>query len=95
MACVYIVKHKDSENFYIGSTCNFSRRYREHERLSNGGGSKKQKRFYDFIRDNGGFYNFDMKVLCKCNNFNQYEMEQYYISKYKPTLNTDIVIFSI
>jgi len=85
---IYIIKHKHSDNAYVGSTDNFNSRYRSHERRSNFG-TDGQKRLYGFIRDNGGFYDFDMDIICKCSKEDRYKIEQHYIDTLQPTLNTD------
>jgi len=43
---------------------------------------------YKFIRANGGWSNFCMEELCKCDVERLHQVEQEYIDKYKPSLNS-------
>ncbi len=81
-------------DFYIGSTTNLYSRKTSHKSDCN---NKKRKHYnrkvYKFIRENGGFENWDFIILenYKCKNkkeLNKKEAE--YIKKLKPTLNKEL-----
>ncbi|MCP4971935.1 MAG: GIY-YIG nuclease family protein [Arcobacter sp.] len=88
MACIYIIRHKESNNSYIGSTTDFNKRILKHKSdCFNVNGNGFQKKLYQFIRDNGGWDNFDMVKICDCEKKERKIMEQENIDKIKPTLN--------
>ena len=61
VCCVYKIQHKldfDGEDFYIGSTKNFHRRKGEHKFKC----KDSNIPLYKYIRDNGGFYNFEITI---------------------------------
>ena len=88
MACVYIIRHKESDNSYIGSTKDFNRRMKDHIiSLVNENMSNYTHPVYQFIRDNGGWDNFDMVKICDCDEDERVKMEQYHMDFVKPTLN--------
>ena len=60
-ACIYKIKCKDPliTEFYIGSTRNFKQRGYQHKANS----KKSNFKVYEFIRSNGGWDNFDMKLI--------------------------------
>lgn len=61
----------DITDIYIGSTCNFNRRKTEHKSICNNSEDKKYNLFvYQYIRDHGGFDNWNMLLIEKysCNN---------------------------
>ena len=62
MNCIY--KIYLNEDVYVGSTNNFNRRMMEHKRKYNDPNSKAYNRaVYQFIRDNGGWDNFNKEVI--------------------------------
>ena len=76
------------EEIYIGSTCNFSRRKSCHKHNSNNVNYKLK--VYQFIRDNGGFENWNMFQLETKSVEDKREkesLEREWIEKLKPTLN--------
>ena len=88
MACVYIIRHKESDNSYIGSTTDFDKRVIKHKSdYKNIKGHGFQRKVYEFIRDNGGWDNFDMVKICDCEKEERYIKEQEHMDKMKPTLN--------
>ena len=88
MSCIYIVKHKDSDEFYVGGTKDFQKRKYEHKSDYNNENRKCYNRYiYEFIRNNGGWERFDMWKIDCCDEKKQREKEQEYIDKLKPTLN--------
>jgi len=89
MACVYIIRHNESDNCYIGSTKDFEKRKIQHERKWDKGTNKNYiKMLYQFISDNGGFDNFTIEKLYDLKDGeNKYEKEQEYMDMYKPSLN--------
>jgi len=83
---------KDSSQFYIGSTINYSRRKSHHKKnVTNKRGKRYWTRLYVYIRNNGGWINFCMEELVN-QEFNSLKdlhiFEQNYIINYKPTLNS-------
>ena len=76
---------------YIGSTTNKNRRKQQHKENSNGQNINKcNYPVYQFIRENGGFENWDMIILEEypCESKIQLcQREREWIEKMKPTLN--------
>jgi hypothetical protein len=83
-----VCKDENITDIYIGSTCRKLK-----ERISshfNAFNNNKNYKVYEFIRKNGGFENFDFKILNEIEYFDksmQLKQEQAYINCYKPTLN--------
>tara|TARA_R110000751_G_scaffold247513_1_gene347318 strand:- start:44 stop:565 length:522 start_codon:yes stop_codon:yes gene_type:complete len=79
------------EEIYIGSTTNFRRRKTEHKRDSNTINRRGYNRnVYKFIRDNGGWDNWDMILIAKVNCNDKMELrqkEREFMEEYKPFLN--------
>ena len=89
MACIYIIRHKNSNDCYIGSTKDFDKRKIDHKnniRYENQ--PKYYIKLYVFIRENGGWDNFDMVKICDCEENDRIKMEQYHMDFIKPSLNT-------
>ena len=79
------------DDIYIGSTLNLNSRCNSHIMASL---NKKQKNYYNklytFIRDSGGYENWEMQVikLYKCETQRElHKEEQKYIDELKPSLN--------
>jgi hypothetical protein len=75
------------KDIYVGSTCNFTRRKARHKCNCNGQDNSK---VYKFIRENGGWDNWDMIMIeeYKCENKRQKDQrERYWIDELKPSLN--------
>ena len=88
MSCIYIIKHKDSGEFYVGGTKDFQKRKYEHKCDYNNENRKCYNRpLYKFIRNNGGWERFDMLLIDCCDKKKQRQKEQEYMDKLKPTLN--------
>ena len=91
----YIYKIYDNNNkdeFYIGSTQNFSSRMSHHKKnVRNKVGKRYWCKVYQYIRANGGWDNFTCDVIeagtCDGTGFIK-QKEQYYIDLQKPTLNS-------
>ena len=92
---IYKIVHKDdvnNENIYIGSTTNFMRRLCNHKDCSqnekkNGYTDKK----YAYIRDKGGWGNFNMVEVERypCNDSNEARVrEEYWRCLFNSNLNT-------
>ena len=85
-------KNPDITECYIGSTKCFENRFSFHKTSTYNKNLHFYKyKLYQFIRDNGGWDNFDKEILeyYSCNNKKELKFkEQEYINKYKPTLNT-------
>ena len=79
------------EEIYIGSTTNFRRRKTEHKRDCNTINRQNYNcKVYQFIRDNGGWDNWDMILIAKVNCNDKMELrqkEREYMEEYKPSLN--------
>jgi len=90
---IYQIKHNDSDNCYIGSTCNFSSRKSHHKKNCTNKTKKSYwSRLYRFIRDNGGWGNFKMDIIesfpCNTNGCGKIR-EQYHIDLLSPSLNSN------
>jgi len=82
------------EDIYIGSTTHFTKRKHQHKYCCNNENDKKYNNYkYQFIRDNGGFNNWDM-ILIKdypTDSKRKLEMEERrIIDELKPSLNTQL-----
>ena len=82
------------EDIYIGSTANFRTRKYQHKISCNNTNSKEyNKKAYQFIRDNGGWENWDMILLEEVNVNSKLELhkkEREFIELLKPSLNIAI-----
>jgi len=92
-ACVYKIICKDLSiaDMYIGSTINFKNRGYLHKSCCVNKNNKAYNyKVYKFIRDNGGWENWEMIKICdvKClDNYDLCKTEGKYILSLKPTLN--------
>jgi hypothetical protein len=89
---IYKLCCKDTSinDIYIGSTCNFRARKAEHKYRLNKNNNRK---VYQFIRDNGGWDNWDMVMIQQEsveNKLQKEKLEREYIDELKPTLNSSI-----
>jgi hypothetical protein len=76
---------------YIGSTTNFNRRKQQHKSRCITENNKSY--VYHFIRNNGGWANFDMVEVEKCNVNDKHELhkrERYWIETLNSELNGQI-----
>ena len=82
------------EEIYIGSTCNFSRRKAGHKSDCNNENIRNYNlKVYKFIRDNGGFENWNMiqiEAKSVANKLEKGSLEREWIEKLKPSLNSNI-----
>ena len=77
-------KNNEIKDCYIGSTRNIKKRIKEHKSCCNNENSEKYNQYkYVYIRENGGFNNWDFKILCKCPKEDRYKMERWYIENCK------------
>lgn len=87
---------EDLKYFYIGSTNNFSSRKSHHKKnVNNKSGKSYWCKLYKFIREKGGWDNFNMVILYKHTFENKEDRkydEQCLINISNPTLNTSEVI---
>ena len=85
-------KNSNITDIYIGSTTNFKMRKYQHKNGCINENNKDYNNYkYQFIRDNGGFENFDMILIEKVNVDNKRDLEKIerkYIDELKPSLNT-------
>lgn len=92
-ACVYklVCKNPEIKDMYIGSTKNIHQRAYNHYLTSNNPTSKEyNKKSNVYIRENGGWDNFELIKLCDVEYTEIKELrkkEQEYIDTLKPTLN--------
>ena len=85
-------KNPDITECYIGSTKCFENRFSFHKTSTYNKNLHFYKyKLYQFIRENGGWDNFDREILeyYDCNNEEELKQkEQEYISRFEPKLNT-------
>ena len=96
IACIYKIKHKldcNDENIYIGSSCNFNKRKIQHKTsCNNESDTKYNLNIYKYMRDNGGYDNFEFSILRLCEDEDKaerHQLEQSFIDVHRPTLNTN------
>ena len=81
-----------NDKFYIGSTNNLNRRYRQHKYSCTKEGNKKYNLpLYKYIRNNGGWENCNFSIIeeiVTTDLLKQKEREQEIITKLNPTLNS-------
>jgi len=86
-------KDENIKNCYIGSSKCFEDRFYTHKSMCNIKYSKNYNLcLYQFIRENGGWDNFDREILeyYSCKDEEELKLkEQEYISRFKPKLNTN------
>ena len=93
---IYKICCKDTtiKDIYIGSTCNFIKRKYQHKSSCHNENTKKYNlKVYQFIRDNGGWFNWDMIQIKEfsCENKREKETEERkHIEELKSTLNSNI-----
>ena len=86
-------KNPNIENIYIGSTTNFKNRKNQHKSDCHNNNNQITYNLYkyEFIRDNGGFENWDMIMIEEfgCNSKKELELrERYWIEELKSDLNS-------
>ena len=82
----------ESENIYVGSTCNFIKRRYFHKKATceNENGPRYNIKLYKYIRDNGGWDEWEMIAVetYPCKSKRELEIrERYYIETLKANLN--------
>jgi len=93
---IYKICCKDPtiEDIYVGSTTNFIKRKAQHKKCCNKENDKSYRQYiYQFIRDNGGFDNWDMILIKEYSTDNKRNLEmeeRRIIDELKPTLNKNI-----
>jgi len=92
---IYKSVHKedyDNANIYIGSTTNFTKRKGQHKYCCNNEKDKKyNQKNYQSIRDNGGWYQWNMIEIEKypCNDRREAEAkEEYWRTHFNAVLNS-------
>ena len=87
-------KDTDIKEIYIGSTTNFRNRKSQHKSVCNNINEKGYNcKVYSFIREHGGFQNWDMILIetVSCNTkLELLKIERKYIEELKPSLNKEI-----
>ena len=90
---IYKLCCKDTsiEDIYVGSTCNFNRRKAQHKNCCNNENNKQyNQQVYQFIRDHGGFSNWNMIMIEQKaleNKLEKEKLEREFIERLKPSLN--------
>jgi len=89
--CVYSIQCLDEniKEFYIGSTDNLKKRINSHKCLYLK--NTDHRKLYTFIRENGGWDNWEINYIQKFKFLTDEELreyEQWYIDTYKPELNS-------
>jgi predicted GIY-YIG superfamily endonuclease len=93
---IYMIKCKDEniKDCYVGSTTNFKKRKRQHKCSCNNPNDKGYNyKVYKFIREHGGFDNWDFEIIVqqKCNDKQElYKIERWFIELYETTLNQSV-----
>lgn len=99
--CVYMIKCKDENisDCYVGSTINLCSRKKQHKSVCKTPENKSYNfKVYKFIRDNGGFDNFEFVVLKEVEVNNKVELKQHEAEQYellKPSLNCNNPLIQI
>ncbi len=92
-SCVYVIrcKNQDIKEIYIGSTCNFTNRKGGHKKcVCDTRQASYYSPVYKYIRNTGGWDNWEMLKLetCNCDSYEELCLrEKYYFDLLKPTLN--------
>lgn len=98
---VYMIKCKDENisDCYIGSTINLCSRKKQHKSVCKTPENKSYNfKVYKFIRDNGGFDNFEFVVLKEVEVNDKTELKQHEAEQYellKPSLNCNNPLIQI
>ncbi|MBC8306939.1 MAG: GIY-YIG nuclease family protein [Pelagibacterales bacterium] len=92
-SCIYKIVCNDPsiKDFYIGSTTNFTKRKWDHKATSiNENEKRKNLKLYKTIRENGGWYNWNMVLIenVECNHIMELrKKEREFFDILKPNLN--------
>ena len=95
-ALIYQICCKDVSitDVYIGQTTNFKQRKAQHKSTCNNEKTKNHNFYvYKFIRDNGGWENWNMILVEKINCNDKLEVcqrERYYVELFKAKLNSNV-----
>jgi len=84
---IYKLRHKldtIDENIYVGYTKDLAKRLKYHKDKSK---ETPGRLVYKYVLENGGWDNFELIVLCECDEKNKNILEQYFMDELKPTLN--------
>lgn len=93
---IYKICCKDTSinDIYIGSTCNFTRRKANHKFSCNNETRKEYNyNVYQFIREHGGWENWDMIMIHEAsveNKLQKGKLEREFVDEMKPTLNINL-----
>ena len=87
--CIYVIDCFDTEDLYIGSTCNFESRKKQHKsNCSNDKCKAYNFKLYKTIREYGGWKNWAMFPIEEQIPLEELkEREQFYIDTLEPSLN--------
>lgn len=82
-------KTPEITEFYVGSAVSAQARFYSHKKdCKNSNRQNHNNPLYIFIRENGGIENWTCELLARCERHLQRQVEQEWIDKLKPTLNT-------
>lgn len=87
---IYIIRSKEQSlhDIYIGSCKDMRKRRKQHKTdCYNENSLGYNSKLYKFIRANGGLDNFVMEEIDNCDVERLYQVEQYYIDTFNPSLN--------
>jgi hypothetical protein len=91
-----VCKDLNIKDCYVGHTTNFKNRKSQHKQSCINENSKEYNyNVYQFIRNNGGWENWDMIIIeqINCENFNEAcKIERKYLEEYKANLNKIVPI---
>ena len=92
----YMIKCIDENilHSYVGSTADFENRQDNHKSCCNSSNTIYEYKLYNIMRKYGGFNNWKFIIINRvlCNENERKLVEQFYIDKYKPTMNSYNVI---
>jgi len=85
-------KNEEIKECYVGSTSNLKKRIQQHKTSCNNENDTNYNNYkYIFIREHGGWDNWDFKILCECPKEDRFKMERWHIENDKYTnLNKSI-----
>ena len=93
---IYKIACKDPaiEDTYIGSTCNLVKRRSQHKYSCNNPNDKHYNQYvYQFIREHGGWENWDVYIIeqfCCTSKMQKEQVERGWVEELKPTLNKNV-----
>lgn len=95
-----VCRDVDIKEVYVGSTCNFTRRKQQHKNDCVYESGREYNRYvYRFIRDSGGWVNWDMLVVERCegivDKMGLHIRERYWIETFDAKLNKQVPLRTV